>query len=163
MSHQQKIITGLTPFPDKPSFKAKLASDEANATGAGGLHNLGSITAFTLIYDNGSNLSSLNPVTFVAPVTTEYLFNMNITFTAVTSASANFFRLRITTTKRTALYNMAYAPTGNTLGMSFSQIMQMDSGDTATFQAEIFGQPGNTASIDGASLDFTCITGVMIG
>ena len=52
MSYQQKIVTGVTPFPDKPEFYGYLPATDSNVTGNGTVYRLGE-SALTLVINSG--------------------------------------------------------------------------------------------------------------
>jgi hypothetical protein len=163
MSNQQKVITGLTPFPDKPAFYAYLSANETNATGAAATYTLGTQVAFTSRFDQASNLTSLNPVTFTAHQTGIYYFHMTVSFANITTASANRYLAVINGPSNDPQYFMSYAPTQTILGLTIEALLSLTTTQTVTFQAQISGQAGNTASINGsATEDRTYIGGFLV-
>jgi hypothetical protein len=161
--HLRKTPNGAFTLPLQPCFLCYLAVDDVTVTGAGAVYTAGTNTSFTNVFNQGSHLTSLNPVTFLAPVTGRYLFALCLSFRGVTAATANLFSVRIVTSNATYRKDDAYmSKTSTFMGISMEQIVDMDALDTCTFQVSISGQVGNTADMDGSGTRFTYISGALV-
>lgn len=161
--HFAMSADGERTLPLNPCFYAVLGSDESNVTGSGTAHTLGTSTAFTSVYDQGSNLSSLNPVTFTAPITGRYALTVNCGFSGVDTATATSTRTVIVTSNRNHTIFTGYSPDVDSLGTNVSMVVDMDASDTATFTGTVFGQVGDTADIEGVAADgFTGVSGCLV-
>ena len=108
-NHFKMTTDGERLLPLNPCFLVYLASDDSNVTGAGTTYTLGTNVAFTEVFDQG-NHTSLNPVTFTAPVTGRYLFNVNIGMRGLTVATADLFAIQMVTSNRTYYASNSYTP-----------------------------------------------------
>jgi hypothetical protein len=160
-----KTIAGVFTYPVQPCFQAYLPTTTAGVTGAGATATLGAATAFTATFDQASNLSSLNPVTFVAPESGRYLFECTVTFSTITIATANLFTITIATSNATYNLSSSYTPTQTSLTLNLSAIADMDALDTCTFTGRIAGMAGNTATFageDGTGTRATVVSGKLL-
>lgn len=151
-------------LPLNPCFHAYLDGDENNVTGTGTIFELGTIRAFTEVFDQGSNLS-LSPGTFTAPITGRYLLTVNCSYRGVSTGVSTSSSTNIATSNRDHRIIDAYttSASGSAFGMNISMIVDMDAADTAVFEAQITGLPADTADIDGSvSGGFSSIGGVLI-
>lgn len=144
-----KTTTGVFTYPLQPCFQAYLPTTTAGVTGAGTLATLGAATAFTATFDQGTNLSSLNPVTFLAPESGRYLIESTVTFGTITIATANLFTITIITSNANYNLSSSYTPTQTSLTLNLSVIADMDALDTCTFQGRVSGMAGDTATFVG--------------
>lgn len=161
--HLRKTPNGAFTLPLQPCFQCYLAADDNNVTGNGAVYTIGTNTAFTNVFNQGSHLTSLSPVTFTAPVTGKYLFSICISYRGVTAATANLFSVRIVTSNATYRKDESYmSKTSTFMGVPFEQIVDMDALDTCTFQTAISGQVADDADLDGSSTRFTYISGALV-
>lgn len=154
---------GERTMPLNPCFYADLLSDESNVTGSGTVYTIGSTVALNSVYDQGSNISSLNPLTFTAPVTGRYLLALNCSFSSITIATANASSARIVTSNRTYIIKNAYRPPSfGFFGQNMAMVADMDAADTAIIQGSISGEVSDASNIDGGSGGFTGLSGCLV-
>lgn len=157
------VITpdGERTLPLNPCFYAFLATDETNVTGDGTIFTVGTNTAFTEVFDQGSNLT-LNPVTFTAPVVGRYLICFNLSVTDATVAVDRFDSAIVTSNRNHTIIN-AYNPASDTFGMNQSVVLDMDASDTATFTVRVAGEAADTVDVFGdATGGGTSVSGCLV-
>jgi len=95
---------GERTMPLQPAFLA-VAGTENNATGDSTFHDIGSITATTEIYDQGSNFTpgdgAGTGALFTAPISGRYLLSFSVTTRIDSSTGGDDQYTRITTSNRT--------------------------------------------------------------
>jgi|TARA_Y100000034_G_scaffold16877_1_gene18313 hypothetical protein len=118
---------GPKTFSDTPSFAVKSASTQTDITSGGG----GTYVVFgTEVFDNGNNFTSS---AFTAPVAGIYNFSTDVTCNQV-PADGVYFEVRMVFTGGPPLvqsFRSEPSQTGLYDNMSFSQLVNMDAGDTA--------------------------------
>ena len=142
----------------QPAFLAYLATDDNDKTGNGAAFTLGSATALTEVFDQGSNFNTNG--TFTAPTTGRYMLSAGATVMGTTIAT--IFVLQIVTSNRT--YQVQYTRAASAVNMapSMTVIADMDLNDTATATITVFGEAGNTADIDGTTNPVTYFSGYLL-
>lgn len=135
---------GECTMPLQPGFLATINA-EANATGDGTFHSVGSIAATTEIFDQNSDFTvgdgAGTGATFTAPVTGQYFLSMTLVIDIDATGGDEFF-MQLNTSNRT--YNAGQMPTenrvanffgdSNYLGFTISALADMDASDTCTFR-----------------------------
>ena len=138
MSNQQKVITGMTPFPDNPLFSVKLNSMATNVTGDGTVYTVGFNTE---IFDR-TNSFNTGTSTFTAPAPGAYLFTFSV-FMQDLGVANTIGNLNVNTSNR--MIKMGKANYGamrtafNGYQPTHSCIADMDAADTATIELTVFG------------------------
>lgn len=131
----------------QPAFLAYLGSSDLNKTGNGSAFTLGSATALTEVFDQGSDFNTNG--TFTAPVTGRYVLNFRCLVQGCTIASS--ILLNIVTGNRTYSNNYNRAAAATDLDLSTSTLADMDAGDTCTFVVVTGGEAGATDDIFGGA------------
>lgn len=114
--------------PYQSAFMAQELVGAANVSGDG--------TAYTCVFTTevfDQNADFANP-TFTAPVTGRYLLNGNATFSDIGAGYTLFFVDIITSNRQYRPCNLngsAAKNSGNGIGMTYSQLCDMDAGDVA--------------------------------
>lgn len=143
----------------QPAFSAFISGADNNVTGDGTTYTIGTNTAFTEIFDIGSNFNTNG--TFTAPVTGRYFFTANIRMSGLTAAMT-FGQILIVTTARTYYFNQINCGAVRTVALAADLytfegtcIADMTAGDTAICQVYITGG-AKTADIgsDGTQVVF---------
>lgn len=164
MSYQQKIITGITPFPDKPLFLAKLNASQNNVTGAGATYT---IPFNQTIVDQTGNFNTGTGV-YTFPQSGYYLITFNIDIRLLDSL-ATIGQLQIVTSNRS--YNIcrcnaaSMRAAGDILELSCSTIVDADASDTCHWTVFVANMAGNTVRVYGeaSSAMHTFVSGVYLG
>lgn len=146
--------SGENTWPLQPAFLAQQASGfDTDVTGNGTVFTLGSGLALTKRFDQGGDITTAG--VFTAPITGIYFLGSSMLLaqapaTPMTATSMNY---TIVTSNRTwsgykinpsTTYNL-----GQQIGVSFSTLMDMDSGDTATTQIALSGSGADTSDVVG--------------
>lgn len=141
----------------QPAFLAYLASTVTNVTGTGTEFTLGTTTALTEVFDQGSDFVTSG--TFTAPVTGRYFLQMRVTLTGCTVATT--FNCRINTSNRS--YNMTFQKAAGTQDetIMLDTLADMDSADTATAIVSVSGEAGDTVDVNGAATLNTAFSGYL--
>lgn len=157
------------------AFHAIQSSSVSNVTGDGTAYNLGTLKAFTEIYDYGNNFYPGNGTTlkalFTAPKTGLYFFIVTVLATNLTPpvppptpVYTRVDPIYIITSNRTyQLINpvVSYTTTSGQQTITFSAIADMDSADTAYFAFGLETSVGTkTIGVGGT---YTTISGYLIG
>ena len=150
------VITadGEVTQPLNPAFFGYLATDELNVTGNSTFHTVGTTTAFTEVFDQGSDFNTNG--TFTAPITGRYYLSAVLSL-LTPSGGGKQVLLRISTSNRT--YNLCAWPMldrvttfyGNNqaLGITIDCVADMDAADTATIVVLADGG-AKTCDVDGS-------------
>lgn len=139
---------GSINYPLTPAFLVKLGSDDNNKTGNGTVFTIGSATALTKIFDQGTNITTAG--VFTAPVTGRYrvsAYTLLIGATVLTTGNMN-----MVTSNRTYEFFNGRA-TGTSASMSFtgSVLADFDAADTMTVTVTGNGEAGATDDVAGTS------------
>jgi len=143
---------GERTMPLQPAFNAYLPSADANETGDGTVFTLGSTTALTEVFDQGSDFNTNG--TFTAPVTGRYYLQACVTIYNLGAAHTDA-EFRIVTSNRTVypishINPAAGRSPGNFFALTGSIITDMDAADTATVTIEV-SNGAKTVGINGAA------------
>jgi len=131
----------------QPAFLAYLGSSDLNKTGNGATFTLGSATALTEVFDQGSDFNTNG--TFTAPVTGQYNLYFRCLVQGTTIATS--ILLNIVTSNRTYSNNYNRAAASTDLDLSTATLADMDAADTCTFVVSCGGEAGNTDDIFGGA------------
>ena len=126
-------------------FSAHLGSNVTNATGAGTTWQLGTTTALTIDFDQGSNFNTNG--TFTAPVTGKYFFQG---YALISNCStATIFLGRITASGINYDFQWTRNSSSNDGYVTSSVIVSMSANDTATFSVNVQGEATNRDTVVG--------------
>lgn len=135
-----RVVTtaGETTLPLQPAFSGNLGSNDLDKTGDNTVFTLGSATALTEIFDQNSDFNTNG--TFTAPITCLPLLAGVIKYGGL--AGTNGVGGSLVTSNRS--YELSAASgaardSNNSYTVPFSQLCDMDAGDTATVGCVIFG------------------------
>ncbi len=154
----------LTKTPLASSFHAFLPATVVGGTGAGAVFTLGTTTALTERFDSGGNFVPAG--TFTAPVTGTYSFTVRWVFGSLAASNDDLVCDIVTTgtTYEVTRLNIdAISNPANEAAVTGTVLVQMTSGDTATFTATETG--GGAASVDvvgSAAGDGTYVMGWLV-
>ena len=154
----------FTQYPLPCSFHAFLPATVAGATGAGAVFTLGTTTVLTERFDSGVNFVPAG--TFTAPVTGTYSFTVRWVFGSLAASNDDLVCDIVTTgtTYEVTRLNIdAISNPANEAAVTGTVLVQMTSGDTATFTATETG--GGAASVDvvgSAAGDGTYVMGWLV-
>lgn len=148
------------------AFASYLASTVNNVTGAGTVFTLGTGTALTKIFDNGTDFNTNG--TFTAPVTGRYFFSALFAAQEVTAAMT-YSQIYILTSNRTWTNFYINAGAVRTLsvnvdfvGYQLTIFTDMDAGDTAVTQLQIASGAGDTVDVFGAASPASTFSGYLV-
>jgi hypothetical protein len=141
----------------QPAFLAYLASTDTNRTGNSTLFTIGSGTALTEVYDQGSNFNTNG--TFTAPITGKYMLTGQVIVTGCTIATGIVFQL--VTTARTYEYDYSRTASNLNLQGQIHALCDMTAGDTAVLKVLVAGEAADTDDIVGGSTLFTYFSGYL--
>jgi hypothetical protein len=144
------LDTGEITKPLQPAFLAYLASTVTNVTGNGTSYTLGTGTALTEIFDQGSNFNTNG--TFTAPVTGRYFLTSAARVIGVTAATALNVVIN-TSNRRYETATPQRSPSSADLLDKFSTLADMDAGDTFTTLITSFGEASATDDVYGTATD----------
>lgn len=152
------INAGVFSWPNLPCFLAFNSTTRANATGAG---TTVTVTFDTEVFDQGNNFSSN---TFTALVTGKYRlsFQVRVSSLSVAMTGKDF---TLITSNRTYSITLDDVPAGAGEAFSgvFSQVCDVDAGDTAIVRVRVSGGASDAAGIFGdASILYTCFGGEQV-
>jgi hypothetical protein len=130
-------LAATTVNSTQPAFLATLNADKTSVTGDGTAYT---ILFSTVVFDQASNYTA-GSGTFMAPVTGNYQFSLNVTFLGLTVAMTSAL-IQIVTTART--YEATYAPfidafSGIDTAPPINILANMTANDTATFVVTVSG------------------------
>jgi hypothetical protein len=129
------------------SFSAYLAADDPNVTGNGTDYQLGTNTAFTEIFDTGTNFNTNG--TFTAPTTGVYSLNAQVACTGATIAAT--FELTIVTTNRTYITKFMRLASADDYTIGTTVLADMDATETAVVKIKVSGEAGDTIDLSSAN------------
>ena len=136
---------------NQPAFLAYLGTSVTNATGNGTYWRLGTTTALTEVFDQGSDFNTNG--TFTAPVTGKYMFSATVKLSSISATT--LAKIRLTTSNRTydcdTINASAVKDYYNQLNLSMNMLVDMDAGDTAVCYVFANGEGADTVGIVGAS------------
>lgn len=135
--------------PLQPAFLAFLPTDDDNVTGAGVSFTIGSVTALTEVFDQGSDFNTNG--TFTAPVTGRYRFNAQVYADDGTTIVAATSNASIVTSNRSYLTRPAPGGGNVNYNATISVLADMDAADTATFVITC-ASTGQTVDVVGGGL-----------
>jgi|SRR5712671_1620865 len=138
---------GITLSSHQPAFLAYLPSTDLNKTGAAAAFTIGSATALTEVFDQGSNFNTNG--TFTAPYTGKYYLSGNCVVVGATISTGG--NLTITTSNRNYIFNNVRPAGTSNAGFGISYLCDMDAADTATLVITMSGEAGNTDDIFGSA------------
>lgn len=147
--------------PRQPAFRAFLNINDNNVTGDGTVYTLGTNTALTIDFDQGSNFNTNG--TFTAPVTGIYLFQATALLSmtgAVTGTGYGFVTTLRTYTSTVTRGGSEFDIGGGNFGLSNSVIAFMNAGDTCKYYVYAVGTT-KTINISGGS-GITWFGGVLL-
>lgn len=150
--------------PLQPAFYAFIGTDDLNVTGDGTNFSVGSVQAFTEVYDQNSDFNVNG--TFTAPVTGTYQFSYTIYFGPLTSSHTGIFA-----TFNASNHDMEFGfrnpfagrynpSTDDNFGISSSCYVQMDAADTMNFLLDV-STTGLTVDILSGANDVTVVSGFL--
>jgi hypothetical protein len=148
--------TGEINYPLQSCFLAYLASADNNRTGAGTAYTLGTNTALTEVYDQNSDFNTNG--TFTAPVTGRYHMDGCGYMTGCTVAAQ--FAGSFNSSNR--LYSRLWTRAASNFNgcCSHNSYVDMDAGDTCTFQVTVTGEAGDTVDfLTDATAAYTTFSG----
>ena len=145
-----QLDTGEMTKPLQPAFLATIGS-VLNVTGAGTTFKIGTGTAYTEIYDQGSDFNTNG--TFTAPVSGRYELTGNIGILGMSSAMTSSFASIITSNRTYAYWQNPFVLatiSGSNAGVMYelvTAIADMDAADTASYNITLENGAGDTADI----------------
>ncbi len=159
-SNVYEVVTsaGEITHPLQPAFSAYQATDLANFSGNSTTYTLGSTTALTEIFDQGSDFNTNG--TFTAPVTGLYQFNCGCIVAGCTVATT--LQLIIQTSIRQYVYLFVRAAGAQNLNGNISVLANMTAGDTAIVTIATLGEAGNTNTLKGTAANRTFFSGFLV-
>jgi hypothetical protein len=151
--------TGIVNFPLQAAFFAYLASNDNSVTGNNTSYTVGTNTAYTKIFDIGSNFNTDG--VFTAPVTGRYYFVGTLYLTNCTVNTSLRVQLKSTDFPFTNFNTSASSSADK--GVSLGAILVMTAGDTASMGVDGMGEAGNTNDIQGtvSSVQYTYYGGYL--
>lgn len=164
MSNQQQNITGVTPFPNKPLFLAKLNAVQNNVTGDGTLYTIPFNE--TIIDRTGSFNTGTGA--YVFPQTGAYQINYNIDIRGLAGANTQGFLGIVTTANSYLIHRANYGAirdgTNNLIELSTSTIVNATAGNTLSCNLTVTGG-GLVVDVFGQLGAFlhTWVSGVFLG
>lgn len=129
------------------SFSAYLAADDPNVTGNGTDYQLGTNTAFTEVFDTGTNFNTNG--TFTAPTTGVYALNAQVVCTGCTIATT--FELTIVTTTRTYITKFMRPASADDYTIGTTILADMTATNTAVVKIKVSGEAGDTVDLASAN------------
>lgn len=152
-------------------FYAVLTTSSGAVTGNGGIYTLGDGNGgTTTIVTNvgGSASTATTNLVFTAPATGQYLFGCNIAASGVTGGMTTALSYLLTSGGRTVGFSRCngdnLADNATIAAFAGTVIIPLTAAETVTFQLQISGAAGNTATIVGSGVaDFTYAYGQRIG
>ncbi len=141
----------------QPAFLAYLPSTELNKTGNGTTFTLGSVTALTEVFDQGSDFNTNG--TFTAPVTGRYMLAMGCYLTGCTINTITI--LTLAASNRSFQERFGHPPTSTDNGGSISALVDMDAGDVCTATVIGFGEAADTDDVVGSSSALSYFSGFL--
>lgn len=148
---------GERTIPLQPAFLAYLASSVANVSGNGATFQLGTTTALTKVYDQGTNFVTSG--TFTAPVTGRYSFSAASYFNGCTIASGIF--IIFTTSNRGYQNNNFRTAASLDISKNFTISADMDAADTCVCVTGTSGEASATDDLLGAANVVTFFSGYL--
>lgn len=141
--------TGISQSTLQPAFSGYLPSSDLNVTGDGTVYTLGATTALTEVFDQGSNFTTGG--VFTAPLTGRYHLNSGFRLTAGTAITAITY-VNVTSNRS---YPWVASPAAAAIlasqSISFSQLCDMDAGDTYTVTVACTDSGGKNTDVIGAA------------
>lgn len=148
MSNQNKVITGLTQFPNKPLFLINLSPSVNNVTG--------NATVYTIIFNNAiinqGNVFNTTTGTFTANVSGSYHIGFNVDLRNLGAANTSGDLAIITSNRSYAVDRANYGAirdASNLVQRGGHTIVDMDKDDTATFTVRVQNGGADTVSVFG--------------
>lgn len=151
--------------PLQPAFYGVIGTDDDDVTGDGTNFTVGSVQAFTEIYDQNSDFNVNG--TFTAPVTGTYQFAYTIYFGPMTSDQTGCIATFSASNHDIEFgyfnpYVGRYNPaTDDNFGLSSSCYVQMDAADIMNFELDV-STTGKTVDIISGSDDVTVVSGFLV-
>jgi len=124
-------------FPSTPAFFAAANAGETNVTGDGTIFTIGSISGYTLIFDQNSNFAG---DTFTAPTTGRYELFAATRFTDIGAGHTSAIFQIGTSNRFISLYLGSPAAQRSNANQLYAQagfLVDMDAGDTATVLLQV--------------------------
>lgn len=154
-----KITSDTMTNTAQPSFLATFTGTDNDITGTGTSYTLGTNTAFTEIFDQGSNFNP-NPCTFTAPVTGRYQLSVSVRL--INSVAATTINSGTVTSNRTYSSTLVRgAISGSLLQIWNSMLADMDAADTVTWTVSGSGEASNLLDLS-PTLNSTFVSGELI-
>jgi hypothetical protein len=136
---------------NQPAFLAYLGASVTNATGNGTFWKLGTTTALTEVFDQGSDFNTDG--TFTAPKTGKYMFSASVKLSSLSAST--LVKIRLTTSNRTydcdSINGSAVKDYYSQLNLKMSMLVDMDAGDTAVCYVFADGEATDSVGIVGGS------------
>ncbi len=141
----------------QPAFLAYLGASISNVSGNGTTFTLGTTTALTEVYDQGSNFVTSG--TFTAPVTGRYSFSGCAYLNGCTIASG--IGMIFTTSNATYQNNNFRAASSLDIAINYTANADMDAADTCVCTIVTTGEAGVTDDLLGSSVRVTWFSGYL--
>ncbi len=149
--------TGRMTNTTQPAFLAYLGSSVSNVSGNGATFTLGTTTALTEVYDQGSDFVTSG--TFTAPVTGRYSFSGCAYLNGCTIASG--IGLIFTTSNATYQNNNFRTASSLDIAINYTANTDMDAADTCVCTVVTTGEASATDDLLGSSVRVTWFSGFL--
>jgi len=157
----QALDSGEVTKPLQPAFCAYLASDDLDVTGNGTEYLIGTNTALTERFDQGSDFNT-NGI-FTASVAGRYLLTGTVLVKGIAAATTSL--LKIDTSNEVYGTNCGDPSTVVTstgfVSMAISVLADMDASDTATLKVTFSGEVGDVNDLYGGTAAYTQFSGYL--
>lgn len=142
----------------QPAFLGVIQSNVTNVTGNNTIYDMGTGTALTEIFDQGSDFTTAG--VFTAPITGTYYVQMSVTFVPSSTAGMTSFTAQLKASNRNfrSLISNSTSTEPNRSN-KFSTLADMDAADTCIARSFANGVGADTVDVAGAADPMTWFSG----